>query len=224
MELEEIKKLSIYEKLQFITNEIGAVAKNLEVGYGKSKYQAVGEADVLKAVKPLESKYRVYSYPFNREIVETNNFTTTNVSSDGEQKEKLSLFMRLKVTYRFINIDNTNEFIDIVSYGDGIDPQDKCTGKAMTYADKYALMKAYKIITGDDPDQEASEPMKKEKKVKVSEQTINELKAVGGTLEIIAEAYKCTIYDLTEEVVKQIIEQKKKKLEELKNTQDKVEV
>ena len=26
----------------------------------------------------------------------------------------------------------------------------------MTYADKYALMKAYKIITGDDPDQEHS--------------------------------------------------------------------
>ena len=27
----------------------------------------------------------------------------------------------------------------------------------MTYADKYALMKAYKISTGDDPDQNASE-------------------------------------------------------------------
>lgn len=27
----------------------------------------------------------------------------------------------------------------------------------MTYADKYALMKAYKISTGDDPDQTASE-------------------------------------------------------------------
>ncbi len=26
----------------------------------------------------------------------------------------------------------------------------------MTYADKYALMKAYKIITGDDPDQNKS--------------------------------------------------------------------
>lgn len=26
----------------------------------------------------------------------------------------------------------------------------------MTYADKYALMKAYKITTGDDPDKDAS--------------------------------------------------------------------
>lgn len=30
----------------------------------------------------------------------------------------------------------------------------------MTYGDKYALLKAYKIQTGDDPDQNASEPLK----------------------------------------------------------------
>ena len=73
MELDEIKKLNIYEKLQLITNEVGFVSKNLEVGYGKSKYNAVGEADVLKAVKEKETQYRVYSYPISREIVETNN-------------------------------------------------------------------------------------------------------------------------------------------------------
>ena len=40
-----------------------------------------------------------------------------------------------------------------MSIADGLDPADKGSGKAMTYADKYALMKAYKIMTGDDPDQ-----------------------------------------------------------------------
>ena len=30
----------------------------------------------------------------------------------------------------------------------------------MTYADKYALMKAYKISTGDDPDQQEPKPEK----------------------------------------------------------------
>ena len=64
--------------------------------------------------------------------------------------------MRLEITYRFINIDNTEEFIDITTYGDGLDTGDKAPGKAMTYGDKYALMKAYKISTGDDPDKEAS--------------------------------------------------------------------
>ena len=38
----------------------------------------------------------------------------------------------------------------------------------MTYADKYALMKAYKISTGDDPDNTASEEVKYTKKSETS--------------------------------------------------------
>jgi ERF superfamily. len=64
--------------------------------------------------------------------------------------------MRLEITYRFVNIDKPEEYIDIKTYGDGLDTGDKAPGKAMTYGDKYALMKGYKISTGDDPDKEAS--------------------------------------------------------------------
>ena len=35
----------------------------------------------------------------------------------------------------------------------------------MTYSDKYALMKSYKIITGDDPDQNPSEEGYKRKQI-----------------------------------------------------------
>ena len=54
--MSEYKDLNIYQKLSAITSEINAVAKNLNVGYGKSSYKAVGEADVLAAVKPIEIK------------------------------------------------------------------------------------------------------------------------------------------------------------------------
>lgn len=155
MEKEKIV-LNIYEKLSNISIELSSVAKNLEVGYGQNKYKAVGEADVLKAIKPLEAKYKIYSYPYARQIIETGTIESTNAK--GETKK--NLFERIEVTYRFINIENPDEFIDITSYGDGIDSQDKSVGKAMTYADKYALLKAYKIVTGEDPDQEASEQLK----------------------------------------------------------------
>lgn len=161
--LEDIKKLNIFEKMSCITNELTRVAKNLSVGVGKSSYKAVGEADVLAAIKPVEEKYRVYSYPHNRSIVETNVLTSTS-EYDGKVTEKNQLFMRIETTYRFVNIDNSNEFIDITTYGDGVDSQDKTPGKAMTYADKYALLKAYKVETGDDPDQNKSEDLKKVKK------------------------------------------------------------
>lgn len=151
----EIKTMNIYEKLLSISTELKAVQKNLEVSMGKGKYKAVGEVDVLNAVKPLEAKYRIYSYPCDREVIESG----TIDSKDYQGNEKRSLFERIKVTYRFVNVDNPSEFIQMVSYGDGIDNGDKSVGKAMTYADKYALLKAYKIMTGEDPDQEASEEL-----------------------------------------------------------------
>lgn len=153
LKIEELKKLNIYEKLMMITNELSSVAKNLEVGVGQNKYKAVGEADVLKAIKPLEFKYRIYSYPYSRKIIDSGIVELTTYK--GEIKK--NIFERIEVVYRFINVDNTSEYIDITTYGDGFDSQDKSVGKAMTYADKYALLKAYKIITGDDPDQHASE-------------------------------------------------------------------
>lgn len=156
----EIREMNIYEKMSQITDELVRIAKNLQVGVGKSSYKAVGEADVLASVKPLENKYRVYSYPTKREIVYSNEFTTTS-EYNGEVKEKLTMFMRLKTTYRFINIDKPEEYIEVETFGDGVDTQDKAPGKAMTYADKYALLKAYKIETGEDPDQNASQQMNK---------------------------------------------------------------
>lgn len=147
--------MNIYEKLLEITNEIKNVNKNLEVGVGKSAYKAVGEADVLKAVKELEYKYKVYSYPVERNVIDKD-ILQTKKEYNGQITEGNQLFMRLEVTYRFVNIEKPEEFIDIKTYGDGVDTQDKAPGKAMTYADKYALMKAYKIITGEDPDQNPS--------------------------------------------------------------------
>ena len=151
--------MNIFQRMSAITNEINKVAKNLSVGTGKSAYKAVGEADVLAAVKPAEEKYGVYSYPYDREIIETAILTTTS-EWDGKVTEKKNQFLRVRTVYRFVNVDKQDEYIDITTFGDGVDSQDKAPGKAMTYADKYALLKAYKIITGDDPDQKYSDEMK----------------------------------------------------------------
>jgi len=143
--------MNIYEKLLKITEDLGYVAKNLTVGSGNFGYKAVGEADILNAVKPLEVKYGVYSYPLSRNIVSQEILET---EKNGNTSTKF--FMRVETVYRFVNIDEPSEFVDQVSYGDGVDSLDKSPGKAMTYSDKYSLMKAYKIMTGDDPDQKHS--------------------------------------------------------------------
>ena len=164
--------MNIYEKMLAITTEISTVAKNLSVGEGKSKYKAVGEADVLAAVKPIEAKHGVYSYPVKRTVIDSGEMTSVS-EYNGQRKETKRLFLRIETVYRFVNTEKPDEYIDITTYGDGVDTQDKAPGKAMTYSDKYALLKAYKIQTGDDPDQSASEPLQS----MVSNSKIGKIKA-----------------------------------------------
>lgn len=148
----DIKKLNIYQKMSLATNKIQTVVKKLRVGEGtKGEYKAVGEADILNAVKPIEYELGIYSFPANRKILKEERVTFKNKYGDSE-----NFVMKIETTYRFVNIDKPDEYIDIITYGDGVDSQDKAPGKAMTYADKYALLKAYKIQTGDDPDKNKS--------------------------------------------------------------------
>ena len=162
--MNDVKEMNIYEKLLAITAEIGVVEKNLNVKVSSnSSYKAVSERDVLDAVKPIEQKYRVYSYPANRKIVDCD-VLTKEAEYNGTITRTNTLFMRVETVYRFVNIDKPDEFIETTVYGDGLDTGDKASGKAMTYADKYALMKAYKLSTGDDPDKEAGPEHGYEKK------------------------------------------------------------
>lgn len=196
--------MNIYEKMSAITIDINKVAKNLKVGVGQSQYKAVGEADILEAVKPVEAQHGIYSYPASRKVIKEAEYTTTS-EYNGKVTERTSLFLRIETVYRFVNAENPEEYIDIIGYGDGVDTQDKAPGKAMTYSDKYCLMKAYKIETGDDPDQKGSEPMKPTKPVaepKIEQKTmeaITELIALSeADLDKLLKHYKVkSLSDMT---------------------------
>lgn len=145
---------NIYKRMALVTAELPIVAKNLFVETSKDKgYNAVSERDIKEAVKPLETKYGIFSFPVNREIVDDE-----ILQSETQYGMKTTFFSRIKTTYRFVNIEMPDDYIEIVSFSEGIDSQDKGSGKAMTYGDKYCLMAAYKICTGDDPDKDASTP------------------------------------------------------------------
>jgi hypothetical protein len=175
------EKLNIYQKMLQATMQIEKVAKNLSVSLGKERsYKAVSEGDVLRAVKPIEIELGIFSYPFDRTIVETQ-VLTTKKEYNGNTTESNQLLMRIETIYRFVNVEKPDEFVDVKSYGDGVDSGDKAPGKAMTYADKYALLKAYKIETGDDPDKDGSGELKKAQSY--------EPKATKAQIETLTKAY-----------------------------------
>lgn len=192
----ETEGLNIYQRMLAITADMQTVAKNLLVPAGGGKYRAVSETDVLNAVKPLEIRHGVYSYPVERRTISVDVLETEERRKDYDTKQyevikKTQFVYRIETRYRFVNVDFPDEYIDVVSYGDGIDSADKAPGKAMTYSDKYALLKAYKIQTGDDPDQDASPDYKNAKpaarNAKAAAKQAEPEQATGQDRELVAQ-------------------------------------
>lgn len=97
-----------------------------------NQYTFVSHDSVTNTIKPLLVKHGVNAYISEQDIL-----------INGNKVE-----LDLKV--RFTNIDNPSDFVEVPSFGFGIDNQDKGPGKAISYAYKYALLKTFALETGDD--------------------------------------------------------------------------
>lgn len=150
------KILNIYQKMDMVRVEVGSIAKNIKVSTSSNGgYQAVSESDVLKAVNEAEHKWGLLSFQEALEIIESE-----KIERVLRDQKTLLFRIRIRSVVRVVNIDNPSEFVYFYGLGDGLDSQDKATGKANTYALKYALMRGYKIPTGEDPDYFSSKDIK----------------------------------------------------------------
>ena len=169
--MEEERKMNIFEKIQAVSNEIKSIEKNMTVGKGSNAYKAVSDIDVVTAVKKAETKYKLVSIPFLQELVKSE---VLNVAK-GDNYESVKYVDIIKMTTRIVDTENPEHFVEIVTFGRGLDTADKGFGKASTYARKYALLNAYKIATGEDPDKDKSQPDKVLKKDEKRDAVVNYL-------------------------------------------------
>jgi hypothetical protein len=143
--------MNIYEKIQAVANEVRNIEKDLTVGSGSYAYKAVGDQAVTLAVKDAEKEYKLVSIPVSVDIINSEVIKTL----DGN-REKLTYHDLIRMTVEFVDLEKPESKVTVTSIGRGVDSGDKGPGKAMTYARKYALLNAYKIATGEDPDAEKS--------------------------------------------------------------------
>jgi hypothetical protein len=145
-------KLNLFQKIQAVSIEVMNIEKDMTVGSGNYSYKAVSDKEVTLQVKRAEEKYKILSIPIKQELVGSE--ILKSLKKDGA--ESVTFIDTIKMTVRFIDLEETTQFIDVESFGKGVDSGDKGFGKASTYARKYALLNAYKIATGEDPDSEKS--------------------------------------------------------------------
>lgn len=130
--------MNIYEKISAIMQEVQYLAKDDHVEFGQTRYKALSEEKVTTIMRDKLLKYNLVVFPIEQTAGRTGNITHVDVK------------------YRMVNVDNPEEYIEIVSAGDGADTQDKGSGKAMTYAFKYMWLRTFALPTGEDPDKVSS--------------------------------------------------------------------
>lgn len=156
------KTLNIYQRLHAVMEEVDYIQKEKKTGM---QYSTVSHDAVTRKVRPSLVKHRVAYHPVEITRVQDGNKTMVDL------------------VLRFVNIDSPEDFIDVPSIGDGIDNQDKGPGKAISYAVKYALLKALGLETGDDPDNHQDvthEPGKPSDPVTLSEAQERTIKGLLG--------------------------------------------
>lgn len=130
--------MNIYEKILAIMQDIQYLAKDDHVKFGSTDYKALSEEKVTSVMRDELIKFQLVVFPIAQESNRSGNITHVDTK------------------YRMVNVEKPDEFIEIVSCGDGADSQDKGSGKAMTYAFKYMWLRVFALPTGEDPDKISS--------------------------------------------------------------------
>lgn len=131
------EKRNIYQRLHEVMGEVDYVQKEKRQGMN---YSIVSHDAVTAKVRPALHKAGIVYHPHSLDYVQDGNRT------------------QVSMVMRFVNIDDRDDYVDVPCLGFGIDSQDKGPGKAVSYAVKYALLKALGLETGDDPDEDAATP------------------------------------------------------------------
>ena len=130
--------LTLLQRLNTVMAEVSYVQKDRTIDVGQRGYKVVTHDAVTAKVRTPLVKHGVFYYPH---------------SIEREQSGKNTI---IDMVVRFVNVDDREDFIDVPTCGYGLDTGDTGPGKAMSYAVKYALLKALGLETGEDADNEAS--------------------------------------------------------------------
>lgn len=184
------EKKNIFETINAVMEEIGAIGKNSR--NEQQKYMYRGVDDVMNALNPAFTKHKLLMVP---EVI----------SQKREERQtangKNIIYSVLSVKYTFYAEDGSS--IYTIVPGEGMDSGDKASNKAMSSAFKYACFQTFCIPTEEmkDPDAETPPPSKPAKptlEAKYVNTLFAELQRTGIGLKGILQTYKVAdVHDLT---------------------------
>jgi hypothetical protein len=134
-----MEKLNLYQKLLIIQTKINGLGKDKST----YNYKYVTGDKVLGEIKPLMNQLGLI---LKQEVISIENTRQDYLTKSGSKSEILS-----KVMMQFTWIDCATGEKDVNSFGaNGQNDWEKGLGSALTYAERYFLLKYFHIATDED--------------------------------------------------------------------------
>ena len=138
--------MNIYEKLI----EVRKAVPYLKKENAGQQYKYVSSSQALGAVRTKIDELGLLLIP----SVLDAKYSELLKSTSAKGNETITTLTELTIEYTWLNAENPEEKLSVTWYGQGLDTTgEKGVGKALTYAEKYFMLKFFNIATDkDDPD------------------------------------------------------------------------
>lgn len=167
---EEKKELNLFQKIADVKANIDGFTKDAK----SYNYSYVSGSQVLHRIRNKMIKNNLLLVPKTSEENYKQIDVTRFNKKAGREITTSEFIVEMKLTYVWINADKPEEQFEVTFYAVGQqDDVSKAHGTALTYAERYFLMKFFNIPTDED---DADAKQKQEKYNKVSSKTVGVLK------------------------------------------------
>ena len=135
--------MSVYKKMHQVQAATRSLAANTEGQTGAAKYNYVSGAKLLGVIRPLMDNLGLI---LTQEVVDIKNEPITYMTRNGEKTE---MFTTAHIRFTWVDTDDGSQVVNDF-FANGMNAWDKGLGSALTYAERYYLMKTFHIATDED--------------------------------------------------------------------------
>lgn len=135
--------MSVYKKLQEVQNATRKLAPDASGQTGAATYPYVSGSKLLGCIRPVMDRVGLI---LTQEVIGCDNTPMSYATRSGEKTE---MFTTLHIRFTWVDTEDESKMVNEF-YANGMNAWDKGLGSALTYAERYYLMKLFHIATDED--------------------------------------------------------------------------
>jgi ERF superfamily len=148
---DDVQPDTLVKAILYVRKRCPYILKTGEMSVQGKTVKYASEGDIINGVGDLMTQAGLVLVPHRVRI----EFHEVYSSKSGGSMNRVSMV----VTYKLAHVNGQE--MDVEAAGEGTDPGDKASPKAMTGAHKYALRQIFNVETGMDPDRVSSDEMER---------------------------------------------------------------